>query len=158
MLERLDRYFDPVAGKALERFGFAYAEMIANWAAIVGDALAAVSAPERVRWPRGGEAQEGRGRGGTLVIAAEAGHAIELQHDSGRIIERINGYYGYEAITALKVRQTRVKRRPLPESPAAEVSPEEAEALRCELQPIGDEPLKAALERLGRGVLAGHKP
>jgi len=158
MLERLDRQFNPVAGKALERFGFAYAEMIANWPAIVGDDLAAVSTPERVRWPRSGEAHEGRGRGGTLVIAAEAGHAIELQHDSERIIERINGYYGYEAITALKVRQTRVKRRPPPKARPAEMSAEESERLRHHLETIADEPLKAALERLGRGVLAGPKP
>ncbi len=129
MLERLDRLFNPVAGKALERYGFAYAEMIANWSAIVGDELAAVSTPERVRWPRSGEGREGRGRGGTLVVAAEAGQAIELQHDSQRIIERINGYYGYEAITALKIRQTRVKRHPPPEPRPAEVSPEESERL-----------------------------
>jgi len=157
MLERLDRYFDPVAGKALERFGFAYAEMIANWSAIVGDELAAVSTPERVRWPRSGEAHEGRGRGGTLIIAAEAGSAIELQHDSERIIERINGYYGYEAITGLKIRQTRVKRHPPPPPRPAKVSPDEAERLHRHLQTVADEPLKAALERLGSGVLAGHR-
>ncbi len=158
MLERLDKYFNPVAGKALERFGFAYAELIANWPAIVGDELAAVSAPERVRWPRSGEGTDGRGRGGTLVIAAEAGHAIDLQHDSGRVIERINSYYGYEAITELKIRQTRVKPHPPADSRPAEISPDKAERLHARLEDIADETLKAALERLGRGVLAGGKP
>lgn len=158
MLERLDRFFDPVAGKALERFGFAYAELIANWAAIVGDELAAVTGPQRVRWPASGQAQEGRGRGGTLVIGAEAGHAIELQHLSERIIERINGYYGYEAITALKIRQTRVKQHPRPAPRPTEVPPEKAEDLDSHLQTIADQPLRAALERLGRGVLTTNKP
>jgi hypothetical protein len=158
MLERLDRHFSPVAGKALERFGFAYAEMITNWPAIVGDSMAAVSTPERVRWPRGGEAHEGPGRGGTLVIAAEAGHAIELQHDTERIIERINGYYGYEAITALKIRQAGEKRRPAPKPRPAEMSPADTKRLHNDLEAIADEPLKAALERLGRGVLGGDRP
>ncbi len=158
MLERLEKHFNPVAGKALERYGFAYAELIANWSAIVGDELAAFTTPERVRWPRSGEAHEGRGRGGTLIVAAEPGRAIELQHDSGRIIERINGYYGYEAITALKIRQTRVQRHPPPKPRPVEISPEESERLQHRLETIADEPLKAALKRLGRGVLAGQKP
>jgi hypothetical protein len=155
VLERLEKHFTPVAGKALERFGFAYGELIANWAAIVGHELATVSAPERVRWPKGGEAGNGRGRGGMLVVAVEGGHAIDLQHDSVRIIERINAYYGYEAITGLKIHQTRVKKDLRPRPVTAAVPEKEAERLRARLETIADDRLRAALERLGQGVLAG---
>ena len=154
MLDRLDKHFAPVAGKALERFGFAYGELIANWAAIVGDELAAASAPERVRWPKGGEGRDGRGRGGMLVVAVDGGRAIEVQHDAERIIERINGYYGYEAITALKIHQTRVKKPACPPPRPAVLAPEEAHRLNARLETIADDRLRAALERLGRGVLA----
>ena len=157
MLDKLEKHFAPVAGKALERFGFAYGELIANWASIVGEALAHGSSPERVRWPRGGEGIGGRGRGGTLVIAVDAGMAIEVQHEAPRIIERINGYYGYEAISALKIRQTRVKKPGAAPAERREVPAAEAERLHRDLQNIADEPLKAALERLGRGVLAARK-
>ncbi len=157
MLDRLEKHFTPVAGKALERFGFAYGELIANWASIVGEALAQGSSPERVRWPRGGEGTGGRGRGGTLVIAVEPGMAIEVQHEAPRIVERINGYYGYEAIAALKIHQTRVKRTSAPPPERRQVPAAEAERLHRDLEAIADEPLKAALERLGRGVLAARK-
>jgi hypothetical protein len=153
-LDRLDKHFSPIAAKVLRRFGFAYADLIANWRAIVGERLAETSAPERVRWPRGGEAEEGRGRGGVLVVAVEGASAIDLQHDSARIIERINGYYGYEAIAALKIHQTRVRRRTMRAAPPPPLSASEAEALEARLEAIGDERLKAALQRLGEGVLA----
>jgi hypothetical protein len=157
MLDKLEKHFAPVAGKALQRFGFAYGELIANWPSIVGEALAQGSQPERVRWPRGGEGSGGRGRGGTLVIAVDAGMAIEVQHEAPRIIERINGYYGYEAISALKIRQTRVIKPGAAPAARREVPAAEAERLHRDLQNIADEPLKAALERLGRGVLAARK-
>ncbi len=157
MLDRLEKHFAPVAGKALERFGFAYGELIANWPSIVGEALAKSASPERVRWPRGGEGTDGRGRGGTLVIAVDAGMAIEVQHETPRIIERINGYYGYEAISALKVRQTRVKKPAAPPAERRQLPVAEAERLNRDLRDIADQPLKAALERLGRGVLAARK-
>jgi hypothetical protein len=67
----------------------------------VGEDLAAVSAPERIRWPRGaGEAQQMQG--GTLVVRAAPGRALELQYEALRIIARINGYLGYGAIAKLK--------------------------------------------------------
>jgi hypothetical protein len=84
----------------------------------------------------------------------DGGRAIEVQHDSSRIIERINAYYGYEAIAALKIHQTRVKKPASPPPRPAALAPEEARRLNARLETIADDRLRAALERLGRGVLA----
>ena len=39
--------------KAFEKYGFAAASLITDWATIVGKDVAAYTAPERLKWPRG---------------------------------------------------------------------------------------------------------
>lgn len=122
-----------------------------------------MSHPERMRWPKGGATRDGRGRGGVLVIAVEGAGAIDIQHDSERIIARINGYYGYEAVTAVKVHQTRARRRLPRAADRRPLTGNEAARLEARLATVGDETLKAALARLGEGVIAraaiaGKKP
>jgi hypothetical protein len=93
---------------------------------------------------------DGVKRGGTMVLRVAEGRALEFQHIVPRIIERINGFYGYEAVTALKILQGAVappavaKRQPAPE-----VNPE---VLGAQAEAIHDEALRAALLRLGTAV------
>jgi hypothetical protein len=151
-METLAKHFRDITKAAFARYGFAESDVVAHWAAIVGEDLAAVSAPERIKWPKGaGEA--GQKQGGTLVIRAAPGRALELQYEASRIISRINSFFGYGAIAALKVMQAaelaqpRRTNRPLPEKPVCEQ----------ELELLEDGPLKAALERLGRGVAGSSR-
>ncbi len=145
-METLNKHAREITRAAFARHGFAQADIVANWPEIVGEELAAVSAPERIKWPRGsGEAAQRSG--GTLVIKAAAGRALELQYEASRIIGRINGFFGYGAVGAIKVMQatgtifrTAPKPVSLPEKPVCEQ----------ELARLEDSPLKAALERLGR--------
>lgn len=151
-METLSRHFRDITKAAFARHGFAQADVVANWDAIVGSDLAAVSAPDRIKWPRGA-GEEAQKRGGTLVIRAAPGRALELQYEASRIISRINSFFGYSAIASIKVMQAQDMRQgrrpapPLPEKPVCEQ----------ELATLEEGPLKAALERLGRGVAAASK-
>ena len=49
--------------------------------------------------------------GGTLVIRAEPGRGLDLQYQSHQIIERINQFYGYGAVTSVKVMQGHVRQQ-----------------------------------------------
>jgi hypothetical protein len=146
-METLSRHFREITKAAFARYGFAQAEVVANWDAIVGSDLAAVSAPERIRWPRGA-GEEAQKQGGTLVIRAAPGRALEIQYEASRIISRINSFFGHGAIAAIKVMQAhslpeqRPAPPPLPEKPVCEQ----------QLDSLEEGPLKHALERLGRGV------
>lgn len=146
-METLSKHFREITRQAFARYGFAQADVVANWDDIVGPDLAAVSAPERIRWPRGA-AEEARKQGGTLVIRAAPGRALELQYEASRIISRINSFFGYGAVASLKVLQAaefgKGQRTPpsLPDKPVHEQ----------ELNAVEDPALRAALERLGRGV------
>ena len=156
-METLNKHFRKLTAASFERYGFAYAELLSRWEAIVGHELAAVSAPERVRWPRRRDGQEDRGQpgGGTLVVRAAEGRGLELQYMTPQIIERINGYYGYAAVANVKVLQGKLPRKAVTANRTEpHLDAPSSAKLQSRLETIGDEKLKAALERLGTGALA----
>jgi len=150
-MDRLDKHFRKLTKPVFSRYGFAYAEVLSQWSAIVGDDLGQVSVPERIRWPRAtGSSGDGVKRGGTMVLRVAEGRALEFQHLVPRIVERINGFYGYEAITALKILQGPVSP---PAAPKRQSAPEiKPEVLGDQAEAIHDEALRAALLRLGSAV------
>lgn len=155
-MESLDKHFRKLTEPAFRKYGFAYGELLAQWPAIVGERLAAVSTPERIRWPRGFDnAREGERLGGTLLVKVSGGSAIELQHDAPRIIERINGFYGYEAIASLKIKQSQLRsKKPADAMPAPPEDSQTPAEIAQKLQDISDDRLRETLSRLGTGVFA----
>jgi hypothetical protein len=148
-LDRLARFVPAITAKAFSKFGFAHHEIARYWPEIVGEEIARFASPERIRWPRhkGGRAQH---EGGTLVIRVDGPRAIEIQHSTDRIIERVNGYYGYRAIAAIKLIQGPLDKRREASRPVQEpTNPASAPPIRG----IEDAGLKAALSRLGRNLL-----
>ena len=147
-MDRLDKHFRRLTKAVFSRYGFAYGEVLAQWSAIVGEDLGRVSMPERIRWPRA-SGPDSRKAGGTLVLRVAEGRALEVQHLVPKIIERINGFYGYGAVSALKIVQGEVAAPPL--------APKFAEtadwALAERVSVIADDRLRAALLRLGSGIL-----
>jgi hypothetical protein len=148
-MESLAKHFRDLTRAAFARYGFAYADVLSQWPAIIGEDLARLCEPERIKWPR----SSGERRGGTLILRAAPGRALDLQHESSRIVERINSFYGYAAIAAVKVVQG-----PLAARPAARARPvidrNLVGRLEARLQDIADPDLKAALKKLGEGALA----
>ena len=76
--------------------------MVSRWAEIVGERYAKVSTPESIRFPAG------KKFGGTLTLSVEGAHAPLMQHLGPLIIERVNRFFGYEAINKLAFRQGRI--------------------------------------------------
>lgn len=160
MATHLHKHVHAATRKVFERYGFAYAEVLSRWREIVGEEVAAYSAPERIRWPRlasGSQAAARRKLGGTLVIRVADGRAVELQHDSARIIDKVNTYYGYEAITGVSI-----VHGPLPEGEEGPThrptpSPEQERRVECAVASVEDDSLRRALTRLGRGALARNQ-
>jgi hypothetical protein len=146
-METLSKHFREITKAAFARYGFAEADVVAHWEAIVGSDLAGVSAPDRIRWPRGA-GEEAQKRGGTLIIRAAPGRALELQYEASRIASRINSFFGYGAVAAIKV----VQAQALPQRPGRPPPLPEKPVCEQELASLDESPLKAALERLGRGV------
>ena len=77
---------------AFRQRSFAAAQVIADWQAIVGPASAAVTLPRRLA-------------AGTLTIACAGPIALELQHLSPVLIERINAHLGRAVVQRLRLVQ-----------------------------------------------------
>jgi len=134
--------------EAFAKQGFASTELVTRWADIVGVEIAAHSEPERIRWPRpiGAELPEP----GTIVLRVEGPSAIEIQHQSAVILERINRFFGWQAVGDLRLRQAPLTRRPVPAP--TEPDAEKQARLAATLGDVADERLREALARLGAAV------
>jgi hypothetical protein len=107
--------------------GFATAALLADWPAIVGAELAQFTMPDRVVWPRhrddDGETVRHQGRreeGAVLILRVDGPRAIEVQHRSRQILERVNGHFGYRAVAEMRILQAPVARKPAPAPSAPE--------------------------------------
>jgi hypothetical protein len=136
-------------GDVLKRQGFTSTEIIAHWADIVGAEIAAHSEPMKINWPRaiGEEAPEPA----TLVLRVEGPAAIEVQHLSAVILERVNRFFGWQAIGRIALRQAPLRRHPPPKT-RPQADPEAATRIAAALPQIEDEDLRQALARLGAAI------
>ena len=146
----IGRALGRITTTAFRRRGFAIADVLLRWNAVVGDELAGHTCPERLNFPTG------QADGATLRLRVRSGFAPQVQHLDALIVERINTYYGYRAIARLKLVQGAL---PKPPAPAARELPPLTDAQRNRLDEltagIADRDLAAALARLGHGILAG---
>ncbi len=145
------RLADLAQGMLAETFrkqGFAASELITRWPEIAGAEIAAHAEPERIRWPRATEG--GPGEPATLVLRVEGPTAIEIQHQSGVIVERVNRFLGWKAIGQIALRQAPLSRREKKTPPQPDL--EAAERIASTLGEISDENLRQALGRLGAAV------
>lgn len=63
-----------VARKAYRKYGFVETSVVTRWREIVGETLAANTAPVRMQFRRG------QRNGGTLHLVSEGAFALEVQH------------------------------------------------------------------------------
>jgi hypothetical protein len=133
---------------AFKQQGFASAELVTRWADIVGPEIAAHAEPLKVQWPRavGNEAPEP----GTLVLRVDGPTAIEIQHLATVILERVNRFFGWQAVDRLALRQAPLSRRG--KKVAKVIDPEAAARIAATLPEIADDELRQALARLGAAV------
>jgi hypothetical protein len=97
--------------RALGRRGFAEGGLALDWAAIVGEEVAANTLPLKIASPRGERA------GGTLHLRVATGYALVIAHCEPQLLERVNAYLGYGAVARLKLTQGPIGRpRARPES------------------------------------------
>src|SRR5262245_66185490 len=98
--------------------GFASTEIISRWNDIVGSEIAGHSEPLKINWPR--TTSEEKPEPATLVLRVEGPAALEIQHLSAVILERVNRFFGWQAIGRIAIRQAPLRRREPPPFPKFE--------------------------------------
>ncbi|MDE0795363.1 MAG: DciA family protein [Alphaproteobacteria bacterium] len=142
-----------LAAPALRKRGFAQAKLITDWPAIVGEEMARYTVPQKLVFPRGSKTDA------ILHLRVASGYALELQHSAPQIIDRINGFFGYRAVSDLRYAQGPIppQRRPRRVTPPRLNDVDEAQ-LQSNIGDMGDAGLRDALLRLGRAVRTGRGP
>lgn len=139
----------PTIGRtAFRRFGFVQSSVVTRWVEIVGPVHARHCQPESIRFPPGEKSD------GILQLVVAPGHAPLIQHVTEEIMERVNRFFGYRAVSRVKIRQGAVQagdskdaRRAAPPS-LRPIPMELGESLRD----IGDPELRTVLESLARSI------
>lgn len=136
-----------IAGTSFKKFGFVQASVVSRWSEIVGERYAKVSTPESIRFPAGKKS------GGTLNLVVEGAHAPLMQHMAPLVMERVNRFFGYEAVSSVAFRQGRVAGKAVPKPVRPESGPVPKD-LGEGLRQIADPELRACLESMA-SKLAG---
>jgi hypothetical protein len=130
-----------VTRQSFRKHNLASAQILADWAIIVGPKVASMTVPRRLDR-------------GVLTISCAGPAAMDLHYMGIEVINRINTHLGGQPVHSLKFTQAGMppKPPPIPSSPPEAIL--EAEAAVAGL-PDGD--LKSALAALGRVVIGRSK-
>jgi hypothetical protein len=138
-----------VFNDAFKKQGFASRELVTRWSEIVGADIAAYAEPLKIQWQRPVEGQPEIPA--TLILRVEGPRALEIQHSSTVILERVNRFFGWSAVGKIALRQaplSRPARRKTKTPPSEAAIAEQAR----ELDTVDDDNLRTALARLGASI------
>jgi protein-disulfide isomerase len=130
--------------------GVPVARLNAEWSAIVGEDLARLTQPDAVLAGRRGKA----GKALRLRVAGAA--ALEVQHLSGVLVERVNAYFGHKFIDEIRLVQGAIARPSAPR-PLPAPDPQVAQRICAKVAEVKDPELRAALARLGARIASGRR-
>jgi len=133
---------------AFRRFGFVQSSVVTRWPEIVGPHHARICAPESIRFPPGEK------NDGILQLVVVPAHAPLIQHVIPEIIERVNRFFGYNAVARAKIRQGAVTPPPATQRAAPPSLKPIPMELGESLRDIGDPELREVLESLARSLEA----
>ena len=140
----------PLARKVLGKRGFDSIVLIQKWKDIVGEDLSLGVFPDKVSYPKGQRTD------GTLYVKVAGGaFATLLEHRQKILLDRINTFLGYPAISFLRISQTTALvslPKEQPERPQR-LSKEQGQRLSEKLERIDDTELKEHLYEVGKMIL-----
>ena len=138
-----------VFSDAFARQGFASRELVTRWAEIAGSEIAKFSEPLKIQWPRPVEGQNQVPA--TLILRVEGPMALEIQHSSDAILQRVNRFFGWNAIGKIALRQAPLS-RPKIRKTIPPIEPAAIAEIAKSLGSVEDDELREALARLGATI------
>ena len=93
--------------EALAARGLGETSLIADWPAIVGEALARHARPIELQWPPRAAKRDPEApvAPATLVLRVEGAFALEAQHSASVIVARVNAHLGWRCVDKIAFRQ-----------------------------------------------------
>jgi len=155
-LESLGSIFIPLVEGAVSSDDLIGVEITLHWEDIIGKDIYNFSTPKQTKF-------DPKANKRTLYIDVPVGgFALELQHKENYILNKVNAYFGYNAVHKLNINQNM---NMLPKKIVSDVSrdqkkeltPDEEKYLQEVLQEIKDEKLREILTNLGKSIMTNKK-
>ena len=99
-LTALSKTMAPLTKQLFGKKGFVEVSILTNWDKIVGKELADYSFPLKIDFKR-----EQKNNGVLHLQVPSGAFALEIAHREKYILEKINAYFGYNAVSGLKIIQ-----------------------------------------------------
>ena len=156
-LQSLSQTLLPIAQSILGKNGFVETDIITNWVEIICEQLAQYSFPQKIEFPKD------KKNNGCLHITVPSGaFAVEIKHREKYILDKINTYFGYNAVSSLRIIQNnelcisdynikKTNKKALPQ-----ISKEDSDFIKNISNEINNENLKEILIKLGHSVYANN--
>ena len=87
------------AEPAITKKGQEYTRLLLDWPEIAGSTISSYCTPHRLTFPKQSRSA------GTLTLAVTSGRALELQHQTGLLIEKIAIAFGYRVVDRITLIQ-----------------------------------------------------
>ncbi|MBQ9089772.1 MAG: DUF721 domain-containing protein [Alphaproteobacteria bacterium] len=151
--ERLTKEIRTIAQKVLGTRGFAGLDIIESWIDIVGEHIANGIRPEKLTFEK-----DSRTNGTLHVKSAGGAYAVLFEHQKPLIIEKINTFFGYPAVSKIHIMQGKLHFPPLQETPIQRKPlPRELKLLKEKTDCIADEDLRQKTYQIGLTLLKKEK-
>lgn len=153
-LESIGSVFMPLMKGVLSQEDLIETDIILRWVDIIGEEISMYCNPVKVKY---------NPKTDIRTISLEVpmgGFALELQHRGEYIINKINAYFGYNAIHKLSISQNanmRIKKAPASDKKEKNITEDEKKYLLEVSDGINDEKLKEILIKLGENVISSNK-
>lgn len=148
----------PLARSVLGKKGFVEVDILTNWAGIVGEELADYTFPQKIDFKR-----EMKTNGILHLMVPSGAFALEVQHREKFILQKINTYFGYSAVSGLRIIQNASinLKDMLPKDNSHPrkklVTAEEENYIKDLAEEINHPELKEILIKLGQSVFTDNK-
>ena len=132
----------------LGKRGFSNADLLLHWDDVVGQELSKGVRPDKMTYPKGDR------ENAILHVRVGAGSfAVVVEHQKNIIMEKINTFLGYNAVSDIKIKQDSLEiKNETPKQEEKKLSPIQCEELAKRLENIKDEQIREKLFNIGTKI------
>ncbi|MBR1604615.1 MAG: DUF721 domain-containing protein [Alphaproteobacteria bacterium] len=159
-LQSLAQTLMPLTKKIMSKHGFIETDIITNWDNIVSEQLAQYCSPLKIEFPK-----DKKNNGRLLLQVISGAFALEISHREKYILDKINTYFGYQAVSSIKILQNNEMTAIVEQNNKNQdlskgyISPEDEEKIKNLTKDINNQNLKEILIKLGHSIFASnYKP
>lgn len=155
-LTALAKNIAPLTKNVFGKKGFMEIDILTNWDKIVGTDLASYCFPQKIDFKR-----EQKNNGILHLCVPGGAFALEIQHREKNIIDKINTYFGYNAVSSIKIIQNTAfclenKEEYSYSPPPVIVTADEKNYINSLAEEIKSSKLKEILIKLGQSIFSNN--